>query len=330
MRKYIEMYLEDFDMTKTELSIKMGITPKKLSGILAGSTKITGDDAIGLSKAFGTTTDLWVNLQYNNEIKKNEVELNKEAEKVGYKILVKEKILKESKDIVNKNGQLTDFFGVSKMSNIMNLYHSTINYAFRTSDINKATIVWLRRSEIAAKKIEVQEFEKRNFDFDKVADSVLQTWAKKTSFGEKMASVKNVLFSANIALITSSYINGSLISGFVSYTNTNKKLVIHLSDKHKKSSNILFAILHELYHVKYHLKAKGFEKYQDDKEKDIDGEVGKLILKTFKDTKDKPDFYTSCSLWKIKEELKTKESRKEYQDYKNKQQIVSFQGGINA
>ena len=330
MRAYIEMYLEDFNMNKKELAIKMDITDKKLSEILSDKARLSASDAYALSKAFGTTSDLWLSLQNNIDVKKKEKEIKKTMDKVGYRILVDEKILDESKGIININNQLTSYYGVSQIQNIIKLYESRTMHAYKTRDLNPKTLVWLRQTELKADAINIEPFVKNEFKFDEVVNDILMIWSKQLPFEEKMNEVKNRLFSSNIALVTVPYISGSSISAFTSYVGASKKLTIHLSDMYKRSSNLLFAIIHELIHVKKHLLAKGFKKYTDAEEKKIDLEVGNIILKTFDDAKIKPDFWKSCNLWRTKERTRDSLDIKKYKEFKSSQQRVSFKGGLNG
>ena len=330
MNKYIEMYLEDFDMTKKELSIKMDITTKKMSEILSGKARITADDAFALSRAFGTTVDLWVNLQNNNRIKKNNKEAEENIENAGYKILVNEKVFKNAEGVVNRNNQLVDFFGISRIENITRLYQSKLAHAYRTESINTETIVWLRKAELVANKIEPGQFVKADFNFNETVDSIFDIWKKEQPFQEKINSVKNELFSRNIVLVGAPYIKKSTISAFTSYASSSKKISIYLSDKFNRSSNILFSLIHELFHIKDHLVAKGFTKYSDEEEKGIDDKVGSLILNKFKNSETKPGFYKSCYLWNKKQETRKKEDNNKYINFKKNEKHISFKGGING
>ena len=58
-----EDYLEPLGLSVTEAAKGLGISRKGLSAILNGRTGVGPAMAVKLSKAFGTTPELWLNLQ---------------------------------------------------------------------------------------------------------------------------------------------------------------------------------------------------------------------------------------------------------------------------
>ncbi len=63
-----EDYLDPLDITITDMAAMLGISRKTLSKILNENGSITPDMALRLSRAFGTTPDLWLNLQKNYDL----------------------------------------------------------------------------------------------------------------------------------------------------------------------------------------------------------------------------------------------------------------------
>ena len=63
-----EDYLIPLKLTITILAAKLGVSRKTLSKILNENGAITPDMALRISRAFGTTPDLWLNLQKNYDL----------------------------------------------------------------------------------------------------------------------------------------------------------------------------------------------------------------------------------------------------------------------
>ena len=63
-----EDYLVPLKLTITVVAAKLGVSRKTLSKILNENGAITPDMALRLSRAFGTTPDLWLNLQKNYDL----------------------------------------------------------------------------------------------------------------------------------------------------------------------------------------------------------------------------------------------------------------------
>jgi addiction module HigA family antidote len=61
-------YLEPLAITATDMASKLGVSRKTLSKILNEKGAVTPDMALRLSRAFGTTPELWLNLQKNFDL----------------------------------------------------------------------------------------------------------------------------------------------------------------------------------------------------------------------------------------------------------------------
>lgn len=61
-------YLEPLSLTISSLSGKLKVSRKTLSKIINERGSITSEMALRLSKAFGTTPELWLNLQQNYDL----------------------------------------------------------------------------------------------------------------------------------------------------------------------------------------------------------------------------------------------------------------------
>ncbi len=62
------LYLEPLNITVSAAADALGISRKTLSKIINENGSVTPDIAMRLSKAFGTTPQLWLNLQSNYDI----------------------------------------------------------------------------------------------------------------------------------------------------------------------------------------------------------------------------------------------------------------------
>jgi len=67
-----EDYLVPLAITVTDMATKLRVSRKTLSKILNENGAVTPDMALRLSRAFGTTPDLWLNLQKNYDLWKAE------------------------------------------------------------------------------------------------------------------------------------------------------------------------------------------------------------------------------------------------------------------
>ena len=62
------VYLEPNDLSGRELALKLGVAASTLSRILKGSSAVSPEMALRLSKALGRTPESWLALQYNYDL----------------------------------------------------------------------------------------------------------------------------------------------------------------------------------------------------------------------------------------------------------------------
>ena len=81
-----EVLLEDFlkplGISQYQLAKDMNVYPRKINEIVHGQRAITADTALRLSRYFGTSAELWMNLQslYDLEKTRDEIEVQLEEE----------------------------------------------------------------------------------------------------------------------------------------------------------------------------------------------------------------------------------------------------------
>ena len=63
-----ELYIEPLGLTVTKAATGLGITRKTLSAIINQRQGISPEMALRLSKAFNTSADLWMNMQWKYDL----------------------------------------------------------------------------------------------------------------------------------------------------------------------------------------------------------------------------------------------------------------------
>ena len=62
-----EMYI-DGEISVTDAAARLGVSRKTLSAILNCRQRVTAEMAYRLAKAFGTSPEMWVNMQANRDL----------------------------------------------------------------------------------------------------------------------------------------------------------------------------------------------------------------------------------------------------------------------
>ncbi|MBE7528707.1 MAG: HigA family addiction module antidote protein [Chloroflexi bacterium] len=80
-----EVLLEDFlkplGISQYQLAKEMNVYPRKINEIVHGKRAITADTALRLSRYFGTTAELWMNLQALYDLEKARDEIEEQLER---------------------------------------------------------------------------------------------------------------------------------------------------------------------------------------------------------------------------------------------------------
>jgi addiction module HigA family antidote len=63
-----QVYLAPNGLSGRELALKLGVAPSTLSRILNGSSAVTPEMALRLSKALGRTPESWLSMQHNFDL----------------------------------------------------------------------------------------------------------------------------------------------------------------------------------------------------------------------------------------------------------------------
>ena len=65
----MEDFIEGFGIMQNKLAVSIGVPPRRINEIVHGKRGITADTAIRLARYFGTSEELWMNLQSNYELR---------------------------------------------------------------------------------------------------------------------------------------------------------------------------------------------------------------------------------------------------------------------
>lgn len=76
----LEEFLEPLGLSQNKLAEALAVDPGRINRIVTGKCSITADTALRLAKYFGTTPELWMNLQSHYELEVARDEKAKEIE----------------------------------------------------------------------------------------------------------------------------------------------------------------------------------------------------------------------------------------------------------
>ncbi|KAB1642234.1 HigA family addiction module antidote protein [Gulosibacter chungangensis] len=78
----VEVYLEPFEVSGRELAAQLDVSPSTLSRVLRGTSRVTPEMALRLSKALGRSAESWLAMQdaYDLWIARDQVDLSRVSE----------------------------------------------------------------------------------------------------------------------------------------------------------------------------------------------------------------------------------------------------------
>ena len=77
----LEDFLKPLGINQYRLAKEMKVYPRKINEIVHGKRSITADTALRLSRYFGTSAELWMNLQALYDLEKTRDEIEEQVTK---------------------------------------------------------------------------------------------------------------------------------------------------------------------------------------------------------------------------------------------------------
>lgn len=83
-----DVYLEPFEISGRQLAVNLGVSPSTLNRILNGSSGISSEMALRLSKALGRSPESWLSMQDNYDLWVSRQTINLDnVEKIDFKTI---------------------------------------------------------------------------------------------------------------------------------------------------------------------------------------------------------------------------------------------------
>jgi len=219
-----------------------------VSEIIAAKRAITPETAKGLAAAFGTSAELWMNLESIYRLSKTTFETAKVKRRAQLysKFPVKEMIrrgwVEESKDMDQLERSFCRYFSISSVDEVPSFGHAAKKHGY-SDPPQIVQLAWLIRAEQAAKKVQVQPFSLRAL---KRAMKELRGCLKSV---EEVRRVPEILARAGIRLVIVEFLPGAKLDGACFWIRDGRSPVIALSLRLDRLDNFWHTLFHELDHV---------------------------------------------------------------------------------
>lgn len=255
---YIKESLDTLSMSSREFSLRTGISERTLSDLLNEKGSVTFDIANKLATFFGSSVEMWLNLQTQYNIYMYQVEYQKEIEQDYQKIKPFRSYLK---DIISLSDNETHNSLVNKVraticvNNISSLSDSDSFVSLKElKNSDKKNMFeknfWIALAlSYARKNKNVQEYD-RNKLLSFIPELRRMTNANPESF---LPRIKEILSSCGVSFVVLPYLPKSNIYGATKWLNSNK-VMLAMSNRGGKADLFWFTFFHELAHVTFEHK----------------------------------------------------------------------------
>ncbi len=266
--------LEENNMTQAELAKRIDMSRKHINQLIKGKTSLTAETAIKLEKIFELPANFWLNLETDYQEAKARInDKNKTAEKqilydTPYSEMIDLGWVKKGDSEKEKIDNLKNFFRVSDLTSIKNVY----NVAYRTSKPEKtsslALAAWLERGKYLANNTKTKKFSR------KVLKSYIPLFKKMTNRKPEnfYKDLKKKLAKCGIAFVIVPFLTETYAHGAIKWLSPEKAL-IQLSLRYKYADIFWFSFFHEIGHLLLHSKKETFIEYDSKVQKEVEKEA---------------------------------------------------------
>jgi HTH-type transcriptional regulator/antitoxin HigA len=242
--------LEERGWTQRDLADIMGVQPSIVSAIVKGTKPISLDLARNLAAAFGTSAQLWVNMDaaYRLNLPAEQHTATSRRSRL-YKVapvndMIKRGWVEPSADVDVLQARVLHFFEKNTLEEIE---AESIPHAARQGIVYNAKMTppqhaWLRRVRMIARAIHAQRFEK-----DSLA-AALKSIRPLMANAEEIRHVPRLLAEYGIRFAIVEHLPQTRIDGVCTWLDENSP-VVALSLRYDRLDYFWFTLLHELGHV---------------------------------------------------------------------------------
>lgn len=260
--KWVEEELEARGWSQADLAEIIGKSAQLVSEVISGKRAITPETAMGIADAFGTSAELWMNLETRYQLAKSLAQSGETAknERVRrarlYTYPVREMVkrgwLEASPNIDVLEFQIEKFFG-SPLDEIQHLRHAAKKADYSEPEATPSQLAWLYRAKTLASALQAEPYSEKAL---RAAEQSLRGLMHEPA---EIRHVPRILASAGVRYLIVEALPGSKIDGACFWLN-DKSPVIAMSTRLDRIDNFWFVLRHEMEHV---LQKDGLKKKAD-------------------------------------------------------------------
>jgi len=251
---YLKEIIEDMGITQDEFAKRLGTTGKSLSDLLNGKSNLSKEISLNLSIMFGTTMDVWLNLQKTYIEKVLEIERRKAEDKeaecvpqIDYPFFVKLGVVQKAKSATDKSKELLKYFRISSLS-VLKRNDFLVNYRTAIQTVDEINIInsnaWVQTALNIGQEINTSKFNSKKLR-NHLQEIRGMTLENPKDFYPRL---EEIFASCGVAFVVLPHLKNSGVNGAVKWISKNK-VILAMNDRRKYADTFWFSLFHEIGHV---------------------------------------------------------------------------------
>jgi len=248
--EFIKDELEARGWTQTDLAEIMNRQNSVVSAVISGKRAISPEIANELSCAFGTSAELWLNLQIAYDLSRASEQTAKPVSrraklfaKAPIKDMVRRNWIQDSDDIDVLEREVCEFFGMTSIEEGPGIPAHAFNKAMPYETVTPAQNAWLRRARQLANGVHANKFSQALFS------EALETLRRLLLNPEDVAHVARVLADGGVRFLIVESLPHAKIDGACFWLNEFSPVVV-LTMRYDRLDNFWYVLMHECGHVR--------------------------------------------------------------------------------
>lgn len=249
---YVREIIENQEMTQDELAKRLQTSGKYVSDLLNGRINLTDEMALKLSIVFGTSTELWLNLNKSYIEKKLEIERRIKVEEeckliqeVDYSFWTDLGLVESVKRATDKVKELQKYLrvaslGVLVQKDFLVQYNKSMESEVNIFNAN----AWVQTAINIGREMKVQPFDKKKLTITLPQIRKIIGQSRE----EYLPQLTDILGECGVAFMVLPNLKNCGINGVVKWINK-EKVIVAINSRCNTPDDFGYALFHELGHV---------------------------------------------------------------------------------
>lgn len=248
--EFIKEELDARGWTQNDLADILGRGPRTVSEVITGKRSITPATATLLSEAFGTSAELWMNLESAYQLAKvkgtGDTVSRKAAlyDKVPLREMIRRNWIEDSGNVDVLEKRTADFLKIANIDDQPNVFLHAARKQSAYPKLLPSQVAWLFRAKELANAVHAEKFTETRFE------SGLKRLKEIMPHAANIRLVPNILAEAGIRFLIVEHLSKSKIDGVCFWLDKFSPVIV-LSIRYDRIDWFWHTLLHELGHVNH-------------------------------------------------------------------------------